>query len=53
MDEETRQARELDALENIAAYLEQLRILKEYELGVWIQNVGGNLDVKPSEADTK
>jgi hypothetical protein len=34
MDEKTRKARELDALENIARELEQLRILKEHELGV-------------------
>ena len=37
MDEETRKARELDALENIAAQLEQLRILKEHELGVRLE----------------
>jgi hypothetical protein len=34
MDEKTRQWRELDALENIAAELERLRVLKEHELGV-------------------
>lgn len=34
MDEYTRRARELDALEVIAAELERLRILKEHELGV-------------------
>jgi hypothetical protein len=34
MDEQTRQWRELDALENIAAELVRLRILKEHELGV-------------------
>jgi hypothetical protein len=33
MDEQTRKARELDALEIIAAELENLRILKEHELG--------------------
>jgi hypothetical protein len=49
MDEKTRKARELDALENIAAQLEQLRMLKEYELGVWIENVEGSLNVKPVE----
>jgi hypothetical protein len=49
MDEYTRKARELDALENIAAQLEQLRMLKEHELGVWIENVEGSLNVKPVE----
>ena len=34
MDERQRRARELDALELIAAELEKLRILKEHELGV-------------------
>jgi hypothetical protein len=34
MDEQTRRARKLDALELIAAELENLRVLKEHELGV-------------------
>ena len=34
MDETTRRARELNALENIAADLERLRVLKEHGLGV-------------------
>jgi hypothetical protein len=34
MDEQIRKGRELDALEIIAAELERLRILREYELGV-------------------
>jgi hypothetical protein len=34
MDENTRQWRELDALENIAAELERLRVLGEHELGI-------------------
>jgi hypothetical protein len=34
MDEQTRRARELDALELIAAELERLRVLKEHQLGV-------------------
>ena len=33
MDEQTRQDRTLDALEHIAAELERLRLLREYELG--------------------
>ena len=37
MDENTRRARELDALENIAAGLERLRVLKEHELGVRLE----------------
>ena len=34
MEEYTRKACELDALEIVASELERLRILKEYELGV-------------------
>lgn len=37
MDEQTRKARELDALEVIAAELERLRVLKEHELGVRVE----------------
>jgi hypothetical protein len=37
MDEKTRRARELDALELIAAELENLRVLKEHELGVRLE----------------
>jgi hypothetical protein len=49
MDENIRKMRELDALEIIAAELEQLRLLKEYELGVRVENVDGDLNVKPLE----
>ena len=38
MDEQTRRARELDALELIAAELERLRVLKEHELGVRLEH---------------
>ena len=37
MSEGMRRARELDALELIAAELEQLRVLKEHELGVRLE----------------
>jgi hypothetical protein len=37
MDEQTRRARELDALELIVAELERLRVLKEHELGVRLE----------------
>ena len=37
MDEIERAGRLVDALENIASELEQLRVLKEYELGVRIE----------------
>jgi hypothetical protein len=37
MDEQQRRARELDALEIIAAELEALRVLKEHELGVRLE----------------
>lgn len=48
-DENTRKARELDALEVIAAELERLRVLKEHELGVRVHEVEGNLSVRPAE----
>ena len=38
MDEQQRRAREMDALEIIAAELEKLRILKEHELGVRLEH---------------
>jgi hypothetical protein len=38
MDEQTRRARELDALELIAEELEKLRVLKEHELGVRLEH---------------
>jgi division protein CdvB (Snf7/Vps24/ESCRT-III family) len=37
VDETTRKARELDALENIVRELERLRVLKEHELGVRLE----------------
>ena len=41
MDEQTRRARELDALEIVAEELEKLRILKEHELGVRLEHPPG------------
>jgi hypothetical protein len=38
MDERTRKGRELDALENIATELVRLRVLKEHELGVRLED---------------
>ena len=49
MDEQTRQRRTLDALENIATDLERLRILREHELGVRVEDDQGSLFVKPAE----
>jgi hypothetical protein len=49
MDEETRRGRELDALENIAAEVERLRILREHELGVRGEDEEGTLRVMPVE----
>ena len=49
MDEQMRHARTLDALESIAADLERLLLLREYELGVHVVNDGGSLGVKPVE----
>jgi hypothetical protein len=37
MDERTRRARQLHALENIATELLRLRVLKEHELGVELE----------------
>ena len=37
MDEKTRKWRELDSLENIAMELVRLRVLKEHELGVRLE----------------
>jgi hypothetical protein len=37
MNEQTRKARELDALQLIAAELENLRVLEEHELGVKLE----------------
>jgi hypothetical protein len=37
MDEKTRKGRELDALENIVVELVRLRVLKEHELGVRLE----------------
>jgi hypothetical protein len=49
MDEQTRRARELDALEIIAAELERLRMLKEHELGARVRDVEGDLYVEAAE----
>jgi len=49
MDEQTRKARELEALENIAEQLELLRVLREHELGVQVENDEGSLYVRPAE----
>ncbi|HEV8045748.1 MAG TPA: hypothetical protein VGP38_11245 [Rubrobacter sp.] len=49
MDELERQDRTLDALESIAADLERLLLLREYELGVRVVNDEGSLLVKPAE----
>ena len=49
MDEQTRRACELDALEIIAAELAKLRMLREYEIGAEVREVEGNLYVQPIE----
>ena len=51
MDEETRKGRELDALESIAAELERLRRLREYELNAEVVDVEGSVLVRPLEED--
>ena len=47
MDEETRKARQLDALESIALELERLRLLREHELGFTVEEAGGDPYVRP------
>jgi hypothetical protein len=49
VNEETRKARELGALETIAEQLELLRVLREHELGVLVEDDEGSLYVKPVE----
>ena len=49
MDEQTRRGRELAALEIIAAELEKLRMLREYEIGAEVREVEGNLYVQTIE----
>ena len=49
MDPETRAARVLDALESIAAELERLRLLREYELGATVEDEEGSPYVAPVE----
>jgi hypothetical protein len=53
MDERSRvdwpTGRTIDALENIAAELERLRILKEHELGVQLEYDGGHGPYVPQE----
>ena len=49
MDEQTRKERELEALEIIAEQLELLRVLREHELGVQVENDEGSLYVRPAE----
>jgi hypothetical protein len=41
MDERNLQARMIDGIENIAAELERLRLLREYELGVEVKYEAG------------
>jgi hypothetical protein len=48
MDEKTRRARELDALENIVAELVRLRVLKEHELGVRLEESADSEPYVPS-----
>ena len=49
MDERQRRARELDALELIAWELENLRVLKEHELGVRLEHDDGGPYVPEAE----
>jgi hypothetical protein len=49
MDEQTRRAREQDALKIIAAEVAKLRKLREYEIGAEVREVEGNLYVQPIE----
>ena len=49
MDKETRVARTLEALEHVAAELEKLRILREYEMGARVVDEEGSVFVRPDE----
>jgi len=49
MEEETRKGRMLEAVELAAAELERLRVLKEYELHVRVEEEEGDLYVRPLE----
>lgn len=51
MNEEKRKARQLDALENIAAELERLRVLMEHELAVRVVDNEGTLNVRPTATE--
>ena len=53
MDEALHKARALDTLERIAAELARLRILKEHELGVRVENTAGTLNVKSVKSAKK
>jgi hypothetical protein len=48
MDEETRRDHEVEALEQIAAELERLRLLREWELDVKVEDVEGSVFVRPN-----
>jgi len=49
MDEQTRKDRTLEALEKVAEKLEKLRMLREHEMGVRVENDGGSLWVRAVE----
>ena len=49
MDKETHKDREVEALWLIAEELEKLRMLREHELGVRVENEEGSLYLAPVE----
>ena len=51
MDEQQREDRKLEALENIAVELERLRMLREHELGAKVVDNEGSLWVRTVERD--
>ena len=49
MDAQTRGDRLLEALEHVAGELEKLRMLREHEMGVRVEDEEGSLFVRPTE----
>ena len=49
MDERTRRERQLEALELLAEEVEKLRMLREHEMGVRVEDEEGSLFVRPTE----
>jgi hypothetical protein len=51
MDENQREERRLEALELLAEEVEKLRMLREHEMGLRVENVEGDLFVRPAQEE--